>query len=454
MSYHHVNFRMILMASVISIAITFQAHPLPGCTIAVVSGQVTEDGRPLLWKNRDTDSTRNMVQVFTDGPHRVMAVVDAEDPDRIWMGMNEAGLCLVNSLSLDLPGGSKTGRGNGRFMKLALQNCATADDFENLLKETNRTGRRTRANFGVIDPHGAALIFETGHRSFVKFDANDAQANPRGYVVRSNFAMTAAGAKHQGKALDFLKVYSGRRYLRAERLVSKELKRNGKLNYRFFLQNLSRDISDVLDGPLYSVGFESSNGKREPQSWFAQARRVNTQSTINRRNTVSAVVFHGVKPGTEPEWTTMWTLLGEPAFSVAVPCWISSSQPCTLLCGQGRSPLCTAARQIRQLNYESPNVLSTRWLEKIWAETLTVENKIIQQTTARMQAWRKAKDLPKPEEIALFQEALAKSALQSLLGVETRIRQEPAMAEKPAEQQLANRKTRELATMEVSVIGE
>ncbi|MCA9073140.1 MAG: peptidase C45, partial [Planctomycetaceae bacterium] len=214
MSYHHMNWRGFWMASVISILTLLQVNPSLGCTIAVVSGQVTEDGRPLLWKNRDTSSARNMVQVFIDGQYRVMAIVDAEDPDRIWMGMNDAGLCLVNSLSLDLPGGSKTGRGNGRFMKMALQNCATAADFENLLRETNQSGRRTRANFGLIDTHGAALIYETGHRTFVKFDANDAKLTPRGYVVRSNFAMTAAGAKQQGKAHDFLNVYSGRRYVR------------------------------------------------------------------------------------------------------------------------------------------------------------------------------------------------------------------------------------------------
>lgn len=431
MSCHHMSLRIVVMASVISAAAFFQVHSSYGCTIAVVSGQATEDGRPLLWKNRDTDSARNMVQVFADGTYRVMAVVDADDPDRVWMGMNDAGLCLVNSLSLDLPGGSKTGRGNGRFMKLALQNCATAEDFETLLGKTNRTGRRTRANFGVIDSNGAAVIFETGHRTFVKFDANDRETTPRGYVVRSNFAMTAAGAQHQGKAQDFLNVYSGRRYLRAERLVSKQLKRNGTLNYRFFLQNLSRDISQVLDGPLHSARLENSGSNSERQNWISPLKRVNTKSTINRRNTVSAAVFHGVKPGNAPEWTTMWTLLGEPAFSVAVPCWVSGSHPCNILCGQDRSPLCAAARQVRKLNYESSSELSTRWLRRIWAETLAVENEIIQQTSVRMRTWRKEQTLPQPDEITLFQQALAKSALESLLDVESRIRMAPAMAEKP-----------------------
>ena len=37
------------------------AEPVLACTSAVVSGKVTLDGRPLLWKNRDTDYLRNHV---------------------------------------------------------------------------------------------------------------------------------------------------------------------------------------------------------------------------------------------------------------------------------------------------------------------------------------------------------------------------------------------------------
>ena len=37
------------------------AEPVLACTSAVVSGKVTPDGRPLLWKNRDTDYLRNHV---------------------------------------------------------------------------------------------------------------------------------------------------------------------------------------------------------------------------------------------------------------------------------------------------------------------------------------------------------------------------------------------------------
>ena len=120
MSFSRSKLGTILTALVLALPAMFPGAAAQGCTITVVSGKATEDGRPLLWKNRDTDSRRNIVQAFTDGKYRLLAVADAGRSATIWMGMNEAGLCLANSLSLDLPGGHKTGRGNGRFMKWAL----------------------------------------------------------------------------------------------------------------------------------------------------------------------------------------------------------------------------------------------------------------------------------------------------------------------------------------------
>jgi hypothetical protein len=320
-------------------------------------------------------------------------------------------------------------------MKLALETCASAAEFEKLLLETNQTGRRTRANFGVIDSQGAALMFEAGHRSFVKFDASDPETAPRGYLVRSNFSMTATGASHAEHPEEFLKIYSGRRYLRADGLVGSYLAQHNQLDFRFFLQNLTRDVADAVDAPPSSCRYCCNPDGNQPEEAREELcslpASINTQSTINRRNTVSAVVFHGVKPGNSPQWTTMWTLLGEPAFSVAVPCWMTTGNPSDILSGKARSSLCAAASKVRELNYESPTLLSTRWLGRVWGETLPVENRIIQQTAERMSLWRKNKKLPQAEEVAGFQEAMAQSAMQSLLNVETLICSQPALAEKP-----------------------
>ena len=44
---------------------------------AVISGKVTPDGRPLLWKNRDTDFPQNSVRYFSGGRYPFVAVVNS-----------------------------------------------------------------------------------------------------------------------------------------------------------------------------------------------------------------------------------------------------------------------------------------------------------------------------------------------------------------------------------------
>ena len=72
------------------------------CTTAVISGKVTHDGRPILWKNRDTSYRHNELVLLDSGQYRALAVVNAGSRKSVWMGTNEAGFCIENSLSKDL----------------------------------------------------------------------------------------------------------------------------------------------------------------------------------------------------------------------------------------------------------------------------------------------------------------------------------------------------------------
>ena len=58
------------------------AEPVLACTSAVVSGKVTPDGRPLLWKNRDTDYLRNHVAYIKGEKYNFIADVNSDNfPD-------------------------------------------------------------------------------------------------------------------------------------------------------------------------------------------------------------------------------------------------------------------------------------------------------------------------------------------------------------------------------------
>ena len=278
------------------------ATPLRACTTAVITGKATADGRPLLWKSRDTKGLpRNEVIVYDGAKHRVLAVVNAGHRDEVWMGVNSAGFCIENSLSKDLlVEGETTGPGNGGIMKLALETCASVADFRALLERTNDTGRKTDGNFGVIDAAGGAALFEAGPRTFRMFDANDPEVAPRGYIVRSNFSTTAQQIPAAPDPDSLTVAYSGERYARACRLI--ERRRENGVTVEYVLQHLCRDMADGRGQPF--AGTVNGPAGELPDE-------VNTSATISRTTTVSAAVFHGVKPGEDPRLTTMWVQLGQ-----------------------------------------------------------------------------------------------------------------------------------------------
>ena len=144
------------------------------CTTFIMSGKYTLDGKPLLFKNRDTDEMQNSLVFFNDGKYKYIGLVDGNtDWDKmVWGGYNEAGFAIMNSAAYNNNIGDTTKFKDqeGIIMKLALQTCKTLADFEKLLTSLPRP-MGLDANFGVIDAFGGAAFYETGNYRFVKFDA-------------------------------------------------------------------------------------------------------------------------------------------------------------------------------------------------------------------------------------------------------------------------------------------
>ncbi|TET72886.1 MAG: hypothetical protein E3J56_04790 [Candidatus Aminicenantes bacterium] len=380
-------------------SIVFSQEHWEECTVGVATGKATNDGRPIMWKNRDTTVLDNEINYFTDGRFKYMALVSAGYPLLAWAGTNEMGFCIMNSASNDQKGHSKTGLGNGAIMKEALQNCVTVNDFEILLIKTNVAGRTTFSNFGVIDAFGGAAIFETGNHSFTKFDANDSDTAPMGYIIRSNFTRTGGG---DGGMI---------RYKRGEHLW-KEAATKNKLSYRNILRSICRDLSDEHGKP-YTLPVK---GKKvdHPRG------TINTFSTINRFSTASTALFHGVKSNENPSFTTFWAILGEPIFSIAVPNWVISEGPAPELDGERFSPLCTSVLKIKQGNYydfgRKKRYLITDNLKKIWSLTFPAEDLIFDQTDNILTAWRQ--NYPKAEDVLDFHRSMASLAMSTIQKVE------------------------------------
>ncbi|TWT59644.1 peptidase C45 [Rubinisphaera italica] len=360
--------------------IAFLPSVVTACTTAVISGRATVDGRPILWKNRDTSSRRNEVAFLEGGKYRAIAVVNAGSRSSAWMGVNEAGFCIENSLSKDLnTDGERSGPGNGGFMKLALETCRTVEEFRQLLEKTNTSGRRTNSNFGVIDAQGGAALFETGATSFKMFDANDPAIAPNGYLVRSNFATTAQEVSPQPslEELSGKTLYSADRFSQACTLLSSPGEAGVSVEY--MIRNVCRDLSDA-------PGAAVCGSVNDPSGKLPEI--INADSMISRTTTVSAAVFHGVKAGEDPLMTTMWAFLGDPKFSIAVPCWTSMSDIAPPLVGEKEAPIGAIANTMRGWSFvDGDKGVDSTVLTGIWSDVWKVEDQILSATARARSKW-------------------------------------------------------------------
>lgn len=379
--------------------------PAGACTTAVVSGAATSDGRPLLWKNRDADDLHNQVVYREDGRIAYVGVVNQGDVAglQIWAGVNSAGFAIMNSASYNLD--DKETTAEGMLMKLALQSCATLADFERLLAETNLKGARdTTANFGVIDARGGAAIFETGLKTFKRFDATDPAVAPRGFLVRTNYSDT--GTADTGTGL--------LRRQRAATLMD-ELAGSGTLDASALLAHVARDIANPNTGAF-------------PLQDPATARFAWVGDCINRDITASATLIAGVKAGGDPALATAWFILGQPVTGAAVPVWVKAGTvPDQLAAGAAPAPLNVACDRLRTRLYPTWRGDQKRYLEVsalagrdsgVLAPLLVQERRAFAAVHAAEQEWRDR--APGPDALRQLQSRLAAETLAAIEAIAAR----------------------------------
>jgi len=304
------------------------------CTTAVVSGKYTPDGRPLLWKHRDTNSLNNKIVQFNDGKYSYSGLVNSSDSKgkSIWGGFNSAGFAIMNSASYNLNNDTIPQSGlEGRIMKRALQTCANIDDFEELLKKLPKP-TRLESNFGVIDAQGGAAYFELGNFKYEKIDANDPKVAPFGYLIRTNYSTTGKMGIGGGYI----------RYVTADNAFKMAVKEN-RLTAKTILQEFSRDLTHSL------TNTDLNDFDVLPEN---HTTMVMFQDYILRKSTSSALVVQGVKKGESPAYTTMWTILGSPLASVAIPVWLSKKTHLPKIVAYddaiNDSPLCYLALKLKK----------------------------------------------------------------------------------------------------------
>lgn len=260
------------------------------CTSLIASGRATASGRPLLWKHRDTGARDNFLyRVEAPGEIPYVGLFNGEenlDLSEAWMGMNDAGFAVMNTVAYNLPENDEYWADReGIVMDKALRICRTVDDFAALLDTLPRP-LGVRTNFGCIDACGGAAYFETDDAGYVRYDVSDSEC---GVLVRTNYAVS--GSEDDG--MGYIR-YDNVQYLLGDHF------RAGDLTPQDITEGVSRSFYHSLRGEDAMEGSE---------------KYVVDLDFVPRRSSTASIVVEGVNSPEQVSDMTMWSIIGYPACS-------------------------------------------------------------------------------------------------------------------------------------------
>lgn len=211
------RFKKVLAVSLLIVLLAFcMSETALACSIAGATGDSTTDGRPVLWKNRDSwGSSSEKQDCWKAFPFRhekdyssfgsgdtytdrfdFIGVTDVDSYDTsigeyiAWGGANEKGLGLVQSAAHTLANDFQTehnytpdqdlnGMTNGLLNHFILSRCETIDEVEQLLRDTNNgggwnnsTARNTNSILMVFDRYGNMATYEVCGTDFTRDNTN------------------------------------------------------------------------------------------------------------------------------------------------------------------------------------------------------------------------------------------------------------------------------------------
>ncbi len=289
------------------------------CTSAIISGKYTADGRPIIWKHRDTSDLDNKIErIDSAGQIPYVALFNSSDTlcREAWMGMNDYGFAIMNTASYNLKADTITVMDKeGVLMSKALGRCRTVDDFAALLDALPKP-LRVEANFGVIDACGNAAYFETDNWKYARYDVD-------GYMVRTNYSKS--GRAHEG--------YGYVREATANSLLQPYIERRS-VTPAVLTEKLSRSYYHSLIGK----DFASDNVE-----WITD------NDFIPRRISSASIAIQGVNSPKDVKDIVMWTVLGYPPCGVVAPVKMDSI-PSDLRADAktGRAPACDRANELKK----------------------------------------------------------------------------------------------------------
>jgi hypothetical protein len=389
---------VLVIALILSFALPIQEH---ACTTAVISPGAASQGRPLLWKNRDTDFLNNKIIFVSENPFSYLALINAEDRSGRWVyaGLNSTGFAIFNSVAYNLPEKSGDLKDmEGTIMADALRTCSSVADFEKYIQQNLGPSLGSLANFGVLDAQGETALFEVSNHSYKKYLTADF---PEKYIVNTNFARSGEAETGAGYL----------RFERASQLFRQILP--GQISHRQILSQFSRDTGHALVQQPAFPQFKNISGKKP--FWIA------TRDTIDRESTSAAVVVCGRMPGRTNSPATLWVMLGEPLFTIAVPMWVEAGAAATPLYQGEKAAMYLESKRLKKKARPYPESDRGQYLDITRLDNregtgflprlMDCEREIFDRTEEFLKQTRT------PAELAAFQNQMAEKALAVLQGI-------------------------------------
>ncbi len=301
------------------LAVVLASVVAEACTSAIISGKYTADGRPIIWKHRDTSDLNNKIErIDSAGQIPYVALFNSSDTlcREAWMGMNDRGFAIMNTASYNLKNDTITVMDKeGVLMAKALGMCTTVADFANLLDSLPKP-LRVEANFGVIDAYGNAAYFETDNWKYARFDVD-------GYMIRTNYSKS--GREHEG--------YGYVREANARHLLMPYLE-SRSVTPAVLTEKLSRSFYHSLIGKDFAS---------DSVEWITD------NDFIPRRISSASIAVQGVNTPKEVKDIVMWTVLGYPPCGVVAPVtMLSIPSDLRADASTGRAPACDRANELKR----------------------------------------------------------------------------------------------------------
>lgn len=273
------------------------------CTIVAVSGSVTNDGRPLLLKHRDSNWP-NVRMKISQGS-RYLYLCQCNVPDSYALsGYNEVGFAIINSQSSNMPNSDASS--NTYIMQLALERCATVEEFQYLLDSLPKP-INVAVNYGVMDSLGNVAIFEVNAYTYTKYNVDSAE---HGYMVRSNHSFSQ----------DTTNLYiehptSYHRYLIASSYLESIYNTYGYFT-KENLFGLTHCLTNSSGEDLRDIApFDETTPRPVPFRFY-----------VPRKKSDSGIIIQGLLPNENPNLTVAWTMVGPPLTTVTIPFWMTPSR--------------------------------------------------------------------------------------------------------------------------------